>query len=134
MVLQFADVATCGTNILRAITLVSGMDQKISKAWQQAAVDLGIRVVAPFELASEDGSTRWLEAHILDFGGPMGTIVASKSTRLSDLKLHFGYYPSILYPNYQTYARKLFIETLDDWGWYGEFGKEPAWYTGQPWS
>jgi hypothetical protein len=110
------------------------MDQQISHAWRQAASDLGIRVVAPFKLVSERGEVKWFEAHILDFGGPKGTVACSQSSWRGDLRKSLGYYPSILYPTYRIYVRQLFIDTLDDWGWFGSPGDQPSWYTGKPWS
>jgi len=109
------------------------MDSEISEAWRQAAADLGIRVVAPVEL-SVDGKTERFEAHILDFGGPKGTVVTGRDGEWGDLRKRHGYYYSNLFPSYRTYARQHFIDTLNDWGWFGEKGKEPAWYTGKPWS
>ena len=34
---------------------------------------------------------------------------------------------------YETYDRKYFEATLNDWGWHGT-GDPPPWYTGEPWS
>lgn len=110
------------------------MDVQISGAWRQAAADLGIRVVAPFGLPTESGETEWFEAHILDFGGPKGTVVADQDGRLDDRRRRLGYYAPNLFPTYRTYARQHLIDTLNDWGWFGERGKEPPWYTGKPWS
>jgi hypothetical protein len=110
------------------------MDADISNAWRQAAADLGIMVEAPFELVSETGEVQWFEVHVLEFGGPKGTVAGNQDSGLDDLRKRLGYYPSNLYPGYRTYARQLFIDTLNDWGWFGEPGKEPPWYTGQPWS
>ena len=44
-----------------------------------------------------------------------------------------GLYPSLLGESYRAYDRELFIDTLNDWGWYGG-GDPPSWYTGRPWS
>jgi len=110
------------------------MDEQISTAWRQAAQDLKIRVVAPFELVAESGSVGRFEAHILDFGGPNGTVVGSKDSEGDDIRKRLGYYYSNLFPSYRTYHRQLFIDTLNDWGWFGEKGNAPPWYTGKPWS
>ncbi len=40
---------------------------------------------------------------------------------------------SVLGASYLTYDRPLFIETLNDWGWFGE-GAAPAWFTREPWT
>jgi hypothetical protein len=110
------------------------MDEQISNAWQQAAHDLKIRVVAPFELVEESGKVECFEAHIVDFGGPNVTVVGNKDSGWHDIRERLGYYYSNLFPSYRTYDRQHFIDTLDDWGWFGEKGNEPPWYTGKPWS
>ena len=110
------------------------MDLEISDSWRQAATDLKIRVVAPSRFVSESGESVWFEAHVLDFGGPKGTVVSNQDGRLDDLRERLGYYVSNLFPTYRIYARQHFIDTLDDWGWFGEPGKEPLWYTGKLWS
>lgn len=62
------------------------MDLEISRAWRQAAADLGIRVEAPVALITESGETVWFEAHVLDFGGPKGAIVAGKDGELGGIR------------------------------------------------
>lgn len=68
----------------------------------------------------------------MDFGGPKGTVVGNRDSGLGDIRKRLGYYASNLFPAYQTYARQYFIDTLNDWGWFGEPGKEPPRYTGKP--
>jgi hypothetical protein len=109
------------------------MDAQIPEAWRQASADLGIRVASPFALMTESGETVF-EAHILDFGGPKGTVVATQDSGSDDTRNRLGYYPSNLFPTYRVYVRQYFIDTLNDWGWFGEKGKEPPWYTSKPWS
>jgi|SRR5579884_2301517 len=108
-------------------------DELISQAWLEAAADLGIRVLAPFEMQGEDGSTVLFEAHIPDFGGPKGTVAASVGNRVAGIREQNGYFPSDLGTPYRHYERQLFIDTLVDWGWSGESGKEPPWYVGERW-
>ena len=110
------------------------MDLDISNAWRQASADLGIRVEAPIALTAENGETVLFEAHILDFGGPKGTVVAGKEGDWGGIRKSLGYYYSSLFPTYRVYARQHFINTLNDWGWFGEENQRPAWYTGKPWS
>jgi len=52
------------------------VDQAISQAWLEAAKDLGIRITAPFTVLSDEPSN--YEAHVIDFGGPKGTVVSSR--------------------------------------------------------
>jgi hypothetical protein len=109
-------------------------DIEISHAWIRAAADLDIRVVAPFALTTTNGEAILFEAHILDFGGPKGTVVGNEKNELGDVRQKSGYFCSNLYSSYRRYDRQHFIDTLDDWGWFGEKGTEPSWYTGKPWS
>ncbi len=110
------------------------VDALISDAWAEAARDLGIRVTAPFRLALENGEELWFEAHVADFGGPNGTVVGNKGNVLADVRKVKGFYASNVWPSYQAYSRELFVATLNDWGWFGEKGKQPSWYSGEPWS
>jgi hypothetical protein len=45
-----------------------------------------------------------------------------------------GYFCSVLFPTYEEYKRELFIDTLDDWQFFGSERERPPWYTGKPWS
>jgi hypothetical protein len=109
-------------------------DIEISNAWTQAAADLEIRVVAPFTLTTTNGEPILFEAHILDCGGPKGLIVGNQESEFGGARKASGYYYSNLYPGYRRYDRQLFVDTLNDWGWFGEKGAEPTWYTGKSWS
>jgi hypothetical protein len=42
-------------------------------------------------------------------------------------------YFSQLGPSYLKYERALFVDTLNDWEWFGT-GSPPPWYTGEPWT
>ena len=108
------------------------VDEAISQSWIEAAKDLGIRVVAPFTVQS-DGPTSY-EAHIIDFGGPQGTVVGVLEDKLYDYRATQGFYVSNLASSYRCYEREHFIATLNDWGWYGPERLRPDWYTGKPWS
>ncbi len=110
------------------------IDLRISNAWRIAADDLGIRVIAPFSFKITRGDMLLAEAHILDFGKQGGAIVLSESNRLDSEFRRLNCWCSVLSEHYHTYERKLFIETLNDWAWFGEKGEEPSWYTGTPWT
>jgi hypothetical protein len=110
------------------------MDDQISTAWLNAAADLGIRVVAPFSFAFPDGRKVRAEAHILDFGSPTGAIVFGADHPLVGELRRVTHWHSVLFESYRKYDRSLFVETLNDWGWFGDKGSTPAWYTGKSWS
>jgi hypothetical protein len=120
---------------IKAGTAVSRtIDQAISQAWLEAAKDLGIRVTAPFMMHLAHDKLLIYEAHVQDFGGPKGTVVGMVDDRLGDSRTAGGYYCSNLAPSYRSYKRQHFIDTLNDWGWFGPMELRPDWYTGKPWS
>jgi hypothetical protein len=104
----------------------------MSKAWLDAASDLGIRVIAPYSMTMPDGSIAIAEAFVPDFGSPGGAIAISVGNPLGNDAKRIGKWCSILYESYRVYDRELFIGTLDDWRWFGE-GNAPDWYSGKPW-
>jgi hypothetical protein len=109
------------------------LDDHISEAWVQAATDLGIRVTAPFPMMVSTEESLVYEAHMLDFGGPKGLIVGVIDRDDGDIRQFHGYGRSDLSERYRHYERELFIDTLNDWQWFGKKGEEPLWYTGKKW-
>jgi hypothetical protein len=109
-------------------------DRGISDAWRQAEQYLGIRVTAPISIKIE-GQDLTFEAHVADFGGPVGTIALGHGTfQHHKALIQMGYFVSELFPSYRKYQRQFFIATQDDWLWFGKAGEEPDWYTGRSWS
>ncbi len=96
-----------------------------------AARDLGISVVTPFRLKLEAGHELLCEAFVPDFGSPHGALVLGMDHEYADAVRRVGHWVSLLGPIYRNYSRSLFIETLVDWGWFGERASAPAWYTGR---
>jgi hypothetical protein len=109
-------------------------DEEIVIAWCDAARDLHIKVEAPFTISGINGENITFEALILEFGGPKGTVVGTLSDSMHDARQESGYYFSNLAPAYRSYNRQLFIDTLNDWQWFGQSGQAPNWYTGDVWS
>jgi hypothetical protein len=90
-------------------------------------------VIAPFDIAIESGETVTYEAFIPDFGGPAGTVIGVLDDPVPDpIRAKRGYYYSNLAPSYRQYRRDLFIETLNDWQWFGDAQRTPHWYSGKP--
>jgi hypothetical protein len=108
-------------------------EQQFIDAWRQAGDDLAIEVVAPFVLSVEDENLRFV-AHLPTFGHRNGMLVLRRGATVDGKKLtDLGYGYSLLGSSYSAYNRSLFVETLNDWGWQGESGAAPNWYTGEPW-
>jgi hypothetical protein len=108
----------------------------IRQAWQAAAQDLGIRVETSDCWLEQDGggSRHELVAIVRDFGGENGmAILGASDPALRELAASHGFGFTVLGPSYNTYERRLFEDTLNDWQWTGE-GEAPPWYTGRPWT
>jgi len=105
----------------------------MASAWQDAADDLGIRFVSPYEIRAGEQTlqvTGWLP----DFGGPRGSLILGRHDvdGLFDLADELGFNAPGLSPScYETYDRRLYVELLDDLGWFGRRGDAPAWFRGR---
>jgi len=110
--------------------------EKVILAWRQAADDLQIKVQSPFVLTTADNRTIKYDLLIEHFGSKLGTLILSTDDMTEfNTAEEFGYYCSALNPDsYSTYERENFIDTLDDWGYYGDTSNKPNWYSGQAWS
>jgi nitrous oxide reductase accessory protein NosL len=113
---------------------LSGLDQRLIAQWQAAAVDLGIRVTAPVEVQVNAGGLLVCEALVHDFGSPHGGLSMSGKTERrvrASLRGSGLWWSSGENPQSAKYVRKHFIGQLRDWGWFGEPGAEPEWYSAQ---
>ena len=92
----------------------------LAAAWRRAA-DLGLNVTAPFDLA--DGSASCI-AWVADFGSTRGTVVAGRRSASKDIRAFATsgamYCSEVDEEAYSRYDRELFVETLTDWGWFGD--------------
>ncbi len=107
----------------------------VQESWRECARHLGILVAAPLTLVRPEGELL-LPIFVASFGNAKGTIVflldslEEEVTAASEL----GFYVSQVNPSgYSAYDRSRFVETLDDWGWFGTTAP-PPWYCGRPWS
>jgi hypothetical protein len=111
----------------------NGLEQRLVEQWQRAAVDLGIDVTAPIELRDASGQPFACEALVHDFGSPTGAVVVSPKTerrvRANIRSVGDKLWVSGSGRRLTGYNRKHFIEELLDWGWFGQAGGEPGWYS-----
>lgn len=71
-----------------------------------------------------------------DFGLPTGTLLTCRfdPDEIDELADDTECYRSWLNPkSYEPYRRKMYIDTLNDWGWYGPAENKPSWYSGDAW-
>jgi hypothetical protein len=114
---------------------MSELESQVVDAWRKAAADLGIRFTAPFVTAVEGSRVQFLGL-VHSFGRPIGTVI-SVIGEPSEGRGHpqdDQYFRSILSgDSYQVYDRQLFIDTLDDWQFFGPNQERPPWYSGKIW-
>jgi hypothetical protein len=110
----------------------------IVSAFNRAAVELGFRFEPSFSVQVPDGAVVKALGLVREFGSPIGTLLFSQGSEPareeSEALREMGYFCSVLFPTYEEYKRKLFMDTLDDWQFFGPEGERPTWYTGKPWS
>ncbi len=114
------------------------IESRVVEAWRQAAHDLGIRFTSPFTATTRPDSRVEGIGFVHHFGRRIGTIISvlDQPSSLVELVSKWqseDYYISVLGSGYSNYKRKLFIDTLDDWQFFGPDSDRPAWYTGKYW-
>lgn len=114
--------------------MLEDIEKTIAESWVLAARDLGIRLTSPFILV-QGGQEYQFIALLPDFGSLSGALVCSfdKWNLYKHAASSEGFYCSGLAEIYAHYERGLFVDTLNDWGWYGPAEETPSWYTGEPW-
>lgn len=111
----------------------SGLEERLVEQWQRAALELSIQVTAPIVLQDATGQPFTCEAFVHDFGSPTGAVVVSPKTerrvRANLRSLGDKLWVSGSGRRLARYNRRDFVEELLDWGWFGEAGREPSWYS-----
>jgi hypothetical protein len=104
--------------------------------WKEAAEDLNFKIITPFILLTSDNTKISFPVLIEKFGSKLGTLVLSNEDMTNFyVPREYGYYCSVLSDEgYSIYKRDYIIDTLNDWGYFGDDSEKPSWYTGQPWS
>jgi hypothetical protein len=104
---------------------------ELREALRRAREDLDIRV-------NERPPTTTAElecvAHLPDFGSPKGLIVftpAQQAGGAASSAEKDGYAFSTLPSEYARYDRALYIDALEDWGWFGA-SSPPSWFKSRP--
>jgi hypothetical protein len=105
------------------------MRRELQSAWMDAASDLGIDVVAPFDLPWLGSRNLIYVALVPGFGEARGTLVIET---LDDQRIKAaqsaGYAFSCMGSQlYRRYERTIFRSVLEGWGWRGPEDRRPAW-------
>lgn len=112
------------------------IEAKVIAAWKMAANDIGIQITSPYAVTLEDGGTYEYLGLVHQFGRRIGTIIGvlDAPSMQSPHPTSDDYFYSILGASYEQYDRQLFINTLNDWQFFGPDCQKPVWYSGKPWS
>ena len=83
-------------------------------------------MTAPFNLTDDSGPCI---AWVASFGSSRGTVVAGRRFATEDIRAtaraQAMYFSEIHEEAYSRYERDLFVDTLNDWGWYGDPSAAP---------
>ena len=115
---------------------MTDIESRVVAAWKTAAADLGIRFISPYIAQSTSGLRHEYLGLVQMFGGPIGVLVRvlGEPSEKSPDPTGDGYYWSILSSGYAQYDRQSFIDTLDDWQFFGPETERPEWYSGKSWT
>ena len=98
----------------------------------RAGNELGIQVIAPFELKLESGARLCAEALLPQLGAPKGTVVIQSydeirhiADELKKLGYTFSSFGEPL-PN-EDYDVEGYMEMFRDWGWASDEERKPDW-------
>jgi hypothetical protein len=111
-------------------------EARVVEAWHQAAADLGIKFTSPFVLTLRDGRRFEYLGIVHQFGRRVGTVISvlKEPSAVAWFGDDDDYFTSVLGSGYGRYERQLFIDTLDDWQFFGSEAERPAWYSGKSWT
>jgi hypothetical protein len=114
---------------------MTDIEAKVVAAWQDAARDLGIRFTSPFTAQHGSAAISCLGL-VHQFGRRIGTIISVLDEPSSETlyPADDDFFPSRLSDSYARYDRQFFIDTLNDWQFFGADAEKPVWYTGKSWS
>jgi hypothetical protein len=114
---------------------MTDVETKVVAAWKEAAADLGIQFSAPCVVTLAEGRQQEHLGLVHHFGRPVGTLLSvlhEPSEKFPRPEVA-DYFWSVLGPGYGRYERQAFIDTLDDWQYFGALSERPEWYSGKSW-
>lgn len=110
--------------------------RRMVAAWHAAALDLEVEVLAPYEFSGFG-----VVALVPSFGSLQGTLVVllgvdrKEEARIREEASAVGLFVSAINPqSYSHYSRVVFMDLLNDWGWFGATEFAPEWYSGEAWT
>jgi hypothetical protein len=109
----------------------------MAEAWIRAAEDLGVRVWHPYTFTTTNGVAATTQGvYLPDFGSPAGTLLVCRFDldAVCAMAEDTAYFRSAINPLvYEPYRRALYVDTLNDWGWFSDPSNRPPWYVAPRW-
>ena len=118
-------------------TQLTDCDRQLATAWRAAAADLGVRVVAPFDLPVEPAVFRY-GALVAGFGTAKGVLLRAdvrpfhpdSCGAIWHEAVAAGYTAANVSPSLCRFDRDEFTLFLNFFEWCGSPGERPPWHTG----
>jgi len=115
---------------------MTDIETKVIAAWKDASSDLGFKFTSPYVVTLPNGSRCEYPGLVHQYGSRHGTLIAVLHEPSNNLPRpeRNDYFWSSLGPGYAAYERQKFIDTLDDWQFFGPENERPFWYSGKSWT
>jgi hypothetical protein len=112
------------------------IELSVAAAWRAASKELGVVVTAPAAAKIAQHLDVVVPVLVHHFGRESGALVLVIGEPSEALRPVLGAtnFVSAVAASYATYERDLFVDTLNDWGFFGPPELRPSWYTGAAWS
>jgi len=108
---------------------------KLIAEWEAARDDLGIEIVAPYEVDLGNNIKFRAEVLVKNFGGEKGMLIVTDYNAIepyAEQLVSLGYGWSVLEEPTEPYNREIFIHMLSEWEWTGDEARKPHWIQDLP--
>jgi hypothetical protein len=107
--------------------------ERIKQSWEAASKELGFEIVFDFEVDQNGRKSRCF-ALVPEFGSKLGTYILLRNppeggdySGVIEYAKKKGAHFSVIYNEaYSSFERSNFVETMNDWGYFGK-GERPKW-------
>jgi hypothetical protein len=106
--------------------------RKLHDELSRAATDLGLQVLAPFQITLNSGRTLSAVALFPELGAPRGMIIVRSFAEIRDIEHELdelGYGFSVLDEPNDPYDLESLAAMFSDWGWSSDEHTKPSWMT-----
>jgi hypothetical protein len=110
----------------------------VELAFSEAASALRFGFVPRFSVVLPGGIPVQALGLVRSFGSPAGTLLfcigmEPSQDQLRAIKAARYSYSALSAESYSSYVEQHFVDTLNDWGYFGAPSGRPKWYSGEVW-